>query len=815
MFRNRRTSQKPSDELYKNFKANFPALGASTSPTSSAPGPAPAILTDPLDAPLNPRSLDDPPRDVKDADPTPTGSNEPWTFGTSGLTPSIMDPNNHSFNMFTNQMPGYYTPTPGGTNTIYHSQAGDLHTPNAFGGMGLGTPLSMPTSDGALHAGQQNTAFHFQAALPQHIQPQQFHNVNPFHMHQQQGFPPQHFSHQPSFEGMEGPIGESPVDDMGMSMDMQHHHQSSDLMFHPSAMHTSMQPPPMHPSAEKFRYHATLNAPTAMIKHADEIPITYLNKGQAYTLNVVDTQVQHIMPGMKYRTFVRVSFEDEQQRQKPAACWQLWKEGRGTNEAHQRGGRLQAVEYVDPGQLCGADDPGKPKLELECASFDGFCVIWTPAPGAAECPISVRFNFLSTDFSHSKGVKGIPVRLCAKTEMIEDPSGNASKVQESEVCYCKVKLFRDHGAERKLSNDVAHVKKTIDKLNQQIAQIESGMRDMGKRKRSGSLAKGMERPAKVPKHRRTWSMNSAASNSGRGSAEEDMHMKLMTLQDMFTSTRPASILYLRGDDGDDPDAYPVKLTGETQDLLRNDSVELAASWDKQSETGPSSGAVSPTPSSNSFLGSKKDTYLQQPTPIGGPSRENSNEWGNNPQTATLDIPSSIPEQLQSPPDNLPTKVQIKSPTSGELSGWIEAMGVDHGYQAPPERPVKPVASFYVQPRIAGQTPPDNFHRAVYLMNRTLKDFTNAVATKCNIEPTQILRTYRINRDGLHILFDDECIREIPEGQDMTAEFSEIKVDTPIKTKREWDAAAMDMQCDGDIVLAENVNSTGYELKLLF
>jgi hypothetical protein len=744
-----------------------------------------------------------------------------------------MDPNSHNFNMFANQLPGYYTPTPGGTNTIYHSQAGDLHTPNGFGGLGLGTPLSMPTSEGALHAGQQTSAFHgFQAALPQHIQQHQFQNVNPFQMHQQQGFPPQNFSHQPSFEGMEGPVGESPVDDMGMSMELQHHHQTSGMMFHPSAMHTTMQPPPMHPTGEKsvsrarsmreslltgcrFRFHATLNAPTAMIKHAEEIPVTYLNKGQAYTLNVIDTQTQHAMPGMRYRTFVRVSFEDEQQRAKPAACWQLWKEGRGTNEAHQRGGRLQAVEYVDAGQICGTEDPGKPRIELECASFDGFCVTWSPSPGTAECPISVRFNFLSTDFSHSKGVKGIPVRLCAKTEMIEDASGSASKLQESEVCYCKVKLFRDHGAERKLSNDVAHVKKTIDKLNQQIAQIESGMRDNGKRKRSGSVAKNMERPAKVPKHRRTWSMTSAASQAGRSSAEEDMHMKLMTLQDMFTSTRPASVLYLRGEDGDDPDAHPVKLTGEMQDLLRNDSVEMATSWDKQSGSGPPSSAVSPTPSSNSFLGSRKDAHMQQPTPIGGPSRENSNEWRNNTQTATLDIPQSIPEQLQSPPDNLPTKVQIKSPESGELSGWIEALGVDHGYQPPPERPVKPIASIFVQPRIAGQTPPDNFHRAVYLMKRTLKDFNNALATKCNIEPTQVLRTYRINRDGLHILFDDDCVREMPEGQDMTAEFSEIKADTPIKTKREWDAASTDMQCDGDVISAENVHSTGYELKLLF
>lgn len=549
-----------------------------------------------------------------------------------------------------------------------------------------------------------------------------------------------------------------------------------------------------------------------MIKHADEIPITYLNKGQAYTLNVVDTNAQQGASGARYRTFVRVSFEDEQQRQKPAACWQLWKEGRGTNEAHQRGGRLQAVEYVDGGQLGGSEEPRKVKIDLECASFDGFCVTWSSTAGTAECPISVRFNFLSTDFSHSKGVKGIPVRLCAKTELVDEASDlKHTHPLEGEVCYCKVKLFRDHGAERKLSNDVAHVKKTIDKLNQQIAQIESGLRDSGKRKRSGSMAKGMDsRPGKVAKHRRTWSMASGASNSGKGSAEDDMHAKLLTLQDMFTSTRPASVLYLRGEDEDDPDVHPVRLTGE--DVMRTDSVD-ASSWEKHSATGPPSSADSPTPSSDALI-DRRDANMQLPTPIGGPSRENSNEWKNNPQMATIDI-SSIPEQLHSPSENLPTKIETKSPMSGALSGWIEALGVDHGYRPPPERHIKPVASVFVQPRIAGKAVTDSFYRAIYLMNRTLKDFNSAIARKCDIEPTAVLRTYRINRDGLHILFDDDCVRELPEAQDMTAEFCEIRPDSPGRHKREWDAGSTDIQCDGDLATVENVNSSGYELKLLF
>lgn len=566
----------------------------------------------------------------------------------------------------------------------------------------------------------------------------------------------------------------------------------------------------------RFRYHCTLNAPTAMIKRSDEIPVTYLNKGQAYTLNVMDTHIQQPSAPVQYRTFVRVSFEDEQQRAKPAACWQLWKEGRGTNEAHQRGGRLQAVEYVESGQLGNAEDPSKPRIELESHSFDGFCVIWSPPAGASECPISVRFNFLSTDFSHSKGVKGIPVRLCAKTEILGQSPPTLS---QPEVCYCKVKLFRDHGAERKLSNDVAHVKKTIDKLNQQVAQIESGMRDLGKRKR-GSVAKGSgdDRPGKVLKHRRTWSMNSAASSGGRGSAEDDLHMKLMTLQDMFTSTRPASVLYLRGGEQDDMDLHPVKISGESISLVRTDTNE-SSDWGRQSnQTGPPSSLVSPTPSSKSLAGYRRDSNLQQPTPFGGPSRANSSEWRANAQTATADIPTvppTNPQQLASPPEQQAVKIQTRSPNSGTMSGWIEALGVDPSYQPPPERTVKPVACFYVQPRVQGHPLADNFHRAIYLTQRTLGDFNRALATKCDIEPTKVLRTVRVSREGLHILLDDECIRELPEGQDMTAEFCEMQPESPAKTKREWDAGPTDIQCDGEMPTVENVSTNSYELKLLF
>jgi hypothetical protein len=666
---------------------------------------SPPLLTSP---PRNPGDHDD----LKDQDPTPRGNNEPWRF-----TPSLLDPNSFAFTSFANQPPGYYTPTPGGTNTLYHSQAGDLHTPGFS--FGLGTPLSLPTSEGAVHAGQTASNSNIQGFNPHAMASHPFHNVNPFSLQPQhpqhpqhaQSFAPHQFTHQPSafdHAPLAQPHHESPMDNIVPDVEM----QSPLLGFAPQAFDQNMAHAAAPASSSQkyaaclplsanssqltdsssFRYHVTLNAPTAMIKHADEVPVTYLNKGQAYSISLVDTAPTQATSPLKYRTFVRVSFEDEQQRQRPAACWQLWKEGRGTNEAHQRGGRLQAVEFVDPSQVGGGEVQGRPRVELESSSFDGFAVTWSPVHNSApECSLAVRFNFLSTDFSHSKGVKGIPVRLCAKTELLSDDTGSPSDKPEADLSYCKVKLFRDHGAERKLSNDVAHVKKTIDKLKQQIAQAESGMKDFGKRKRSGSISKGTSasaRPGKMPKHKRTWSMSSASSTSGaRAPAEEDLHIKLGSLQDMFSSTRPVSVLYLKGDEHDDPDLHPVLLSATSQELAKIDTNVDAQMWEgPQSQAGTSS-IVSPTPSSQSLHSDKHHaSSFQRPHPFQPPSRMSSNEWRNMPQTATGDLKGMVGMAVGS---DVPTKVQRPYADDHALSGWIEALGVDQTYQPPPEPLLKP------------------------------------------------------------------------------------------------------------------------------
>lgn len=304
-----------------------------------------------------------------------------------------------------------------------------------------------------------------------------------------------------------------------------------------------------------------LRTPTAMVKSAKEIPISYLNKGQVYGLMVMDLNSSVISPEtLRYRTFIRISFDGEEQRLNPAASWRLWIEGRGTTESQQRGSDLLAIEFA-------IDDKNHRHMQLEQVSIDGFCVTWNAesTESTKSCTIPLRFNFLSTDFSHSKGVKGIPVRLCAKTELLSLES--ADNPRESEVCYCKVKLFRDHGAERKVTNDLQHVRKSIRRLEQQVKDVELGG-GFSKRRRANNTTTDVA-------HSKEVDYGGTRSDVRDGSIEDDLQRKLAISQDMLSSARTVSVLSLRGDREDDPDLYPVHLTRdqESAQCVRETGIE--------------------------------------------------------------------------------------------------------------------------------------------------------------------------------------------------------------------------------------------------
>jgi hypothetical protein len=161
---------------------------------------------------------------IDDPNLTPQASHEPWRF-----TPPLLNSNSVPFATFTNQLPVYYTPTAGGTSTLYHSQAGDLHIPGIRIGMDLGTPLLLPILEDGVHIGWMVDRHGFP---PETLQPYEFHNFNPFEPNQCLAV--HYLSNQPSdFEFMDASGDRSPTNDS---------YREPEMSYNSPIMNTSSRP---------------------------------------------------------------------------------------------------------------------------------------------------------------------------------------------------------------------------------------------------------------------------------------------------------------------------------------------------------------------------------------------------------------------------------------------------------------------------------------------------------------------------------------------------------------------------------------------
>ncbi|KFZ24841.1 hypothetical protein V502_00680 [Pseudogymnoascus sp. VKM F-4520 (FW-2644)] len=298
---------------------------------------------------------------------------------------------------------------------------------------------------------------------------------------------------------------------------------------------------------------------------------------------------------------------------------------------------------------------------------------------------------------------------------------------------------------------------------------------------------------------------SSASSAG-DALEEDLHFKLQQQQDMFTSTRPVSILYLRGTEQDDPDLHPVVLPGKHWDLMKVDSGERGA-WQQRT-----SGRSSTADSSSLICPPSGSVCIQSRVMMGSSIPVSSAQWTEDHNMLGTSTTGSNPQQLASPPYQV-TKIP-KIGDSGSLSGWIEALEVDAGYRAPAERPIKPVACFYVIYRDPANRDKQQYYRAVYLAQRTLKDLVTGIAAKWNIESARILRATHVLPNGLEVEMDDDIVREMVEGQDVDVEVSKVAaLSSPVKP--EWEMAVDGEEEIIDSATQDDVCTEGYEVRLIF
>ncbi|KAG0172661.1 grainyhead-like [Apophysomyces sp. BC1015] len=184
--------------------------------------------------------------------------------------------------------------------------------------------------------------------------------------------------------------------------------------------------------------------PTAAAQKPEEPPLTYLNKGQFYNIGFTDAES---WDGMLTSTII-IMFHDESHRQAAPNYWKFWLSQQKSSQ------NARAIE-LDMNRCSGVQETGG-------HYFDRLTFRWNGKKGAT---IHIRFNCLSTDFSRIKGVKGIPLRLHVETQHAEK--------QLLEKTYCRIKLFRDKGAERKNKDDTKHLERQYEKLRNKQPQSQS------------------------------------------------------------------------------------------------------------------------------------------------------------------------------------------------------------------------------------------------------------------------------------------------------------------------------------------------------
>ncbi|GMF68720.1 unnamed protein product [Aspergillus oryzae] len=194
----RKNSQKPGDELIQRFQKTFSDVVPQVPNSQTASfGQIPA-------GPITPAKLSMESGDLKLHDATPRPGQD------MRYAPSYVDPNSLSFINPLTQPHGYYTPNSGGLSAVFHSQAGDLHTPM---GMNMITPLTLPQQLASATINADTTAMGLDQFNQPYIAPH-FQNPQPFA--QQAPFAPTFVHRDSGYDAMDESVDELSLNDVDM-----------------------------------------------------------------------------------------------------------------------------------------------------------------------------------------------------------------------------------------------------------------------------------------------------------------------------------------------------------------------------------------------------------------------------------------------------------------------------------------------------------------------------------------------------------------------------------------------------------------------
>ena len=201
------------------------------------------------------------------------------------------------------------------------------------------------------------------------------------------------------------------------------------------------------------RFSVMVEAPTSIAQRLEEDTLTYLNKGQLYTISfeanqnaVFSEKKDGASDADLYlaKSVIHLIFHNEKEQQNEKENWRYWR-------SQQSKPSCRAFN-VDKQTAAGMLD--YEELAFNCVSF-----VWDTREGA-KVPISL--NCLSTDFSAQKGVRGIPLRI--QVDTYDDLDSGYYEAIPVHRCFSQVKVFRDKGAERKNKDEAKTAEKRIIKL---------------------------------------------------------------------------------------------------------------------------------------------------------------------------------------------------------------------------------------------------------------------------------------------------------------------------------------------------------------
>ncbi|KAI6202731.1 Protein grainyhead [Aphelenchoides besseyi] len=160
-----------------------------------------------------------------------------------------------------------------------------------------------------------------------------------------------------------------------------------------------------------FQY--TLEAPISTAIRKEDDRMTYVNKGQFYTVTF-----EYIPDSM-----IMVVFRDDKSRDEEIKTWQLWHK-----RQHSPKQRILEVDAKNSTGIVG---------QIEEVAHNAVQFFWNPSEQPS-VQVSIAVQCLSTDFSTQKGVKGLPLHI--QIDTYDEADDHKVPFHRG---YCQIKVFCD------------------------------------------------------------------------------------------------------------------------------------------------------------------------------------------------------------------------------------------------------------------------------------------------------------------------------------------------------------------------------------